>query len=336
MTNKELCQFYTTNSDIILKNMYIFKESNVIIEPFCGNKDMINFFNIDCKLELYDIDPKNEDIKKRDTLLEPPDYKDKFIITNPPFRNKNKNSKNQEIYNLYKSDDLYKCFILSFLDKNPIGGIIILPLNFISSIRKNDIELRKKFIEKFDIILINIFEEQVFEDTSYNICSILFQRKKENKDFTIKLDFYPSLKKMELVLNKNNNYTIGGEIYNLSTSSKYTVNRGVKNKTDGITNIIMHCIDSSKKIHLFFEENNIKYIDNTVNLTMRTYGVLCINPDINIEVQKNIIEKFNYFLDNHRDKYNSLFLTNYRDKYRKRISFELVFHIIKHLLLDYE
>ena len=38
-------------------------------------------------------------------------------------------------------------------------------LNFITSNRKNDLELRKSFIKKFNIETVNIFEEQVFEDT---------------------------------------------------------------------------------------------------------------------------------------------------------------------------
>jgi hypothetical protein len=51
-----------------------------------------------------------------------------------------------------------------------VGGILIIPLNFWSSIRLSDIELRKVFLEKYDVILLNIFEEQVFDDTTYTIC----------------------------------------------------------------------------------------------------------------------------------------------------------------------
>lgn len=333
MSDKKLCQFYTKNSNKILKNMYIPSGVKFIIEPFCGDKDLLKEFNIEA--EMYDIDPKHEDIIKRDTLLDPPDYFDKFIITNPPFRNKNKNKENYDIYKKYKCDDLYKCFILSFIDKNPIGGIIVLPLNFISSIRKNDVSIRERFVKKFDIILINVFEEQVFEDTSYNICSIMFKRKTQDILHNIPVNFYPSLKKIDINFKKNNNYTIGGEIYKLPISTKYNVSRAIKNKIDNITNIVMFCVDSSKKIRLSYEENNLDYIDNTPNFTMRTSGVICIKPAISLGNQKVLIEKFNSFLNKERDKYNSLFLTNYRDKYRKRISFDLVFKLILHLLIDF-
>jgi hypothetical protein len=51
--------------------------------------------------------------------------------------------------------------------------------------------------------------------------------------------------------------------------------------------------------------------------------------------QRELVEKFNNFLDERRKKYNSLFLTNYReskDIARKRISFDLVYLIVGYLL----
>mgnify|MGYP001249119614 CR=1 FL=1 len=40
---------------------------------------------------------------------------------------------------------------------NVYGVIIIILLNFISSVRKFDIDLQKKFINKYSIKIINIF-----------------------------------------------------------------------------------------------------------------------------------------------------------------------------------
>jgi hypothetical protein len=68
-----------------------------------------------------------------------------------------------------------ECFIEILISNDCLGGILIVPLNFICSIRKNDIDLRKKFISKYNIITLNIFEEQVFEDTTYTICSFQFE-----------------------------------------------------------------------------------------------------------------------------------------------------------------
>jgi hypothetical protein len=37
--------------------------------------------------------------------------------------------------------------------------------------------LRKRFLEIYSINIINIFEEQVFDDTSYAVCSLFFEKK---------------------------------------------------------------------------------------------------------------------------------------------------------------
>ena len=152
-----LGQFYTTNYDYILQRMEIPKETKYIIEPFAGRGDLLKFIKDKEKyqLELYDIDPKKDNIIKRDTLKEPPEYKDKFVLTNPPYLARNKN-KNKELYDQYKCNDLYKCFILNLIASECQGGIIIIPLNFISSNRKADQALRSKFLAKYSIRILNI------------------------------------------------------------------------------------------------------------------------------------------------------------------------------------
>jgi hypothetical protein len=116
----------------------------------------------------YDIDPKFAQPNKyisffyefevRDVFQKIPNYKNAFIVTNPPFVSRNK-SKNKIIFNRYGTNDYYKCFLKDLIDQKPIGGIIILPLNFFSSMRKMDIELRKQFLHIFDILRVNVFEE---------------------------------------------------------------------------------------------------------------------------------------------------------------------------------
>jgi site-specific DNA-adenine methylase len=179
MSKSQLGQFYTTNYEYILSNMVIPEGVKNIIEPFVGNGDLLNFVKnkSEYTIEVYDIDPKIPNTVKRDTLENPPDYTDKFILTNPPYLAKNRN-KSKELYEKYKCNDLYKCFIVSIITNVCQGGIIIIPLNLLSSIRKSDVELRQHFSEIYSIQMINVFEEQVFDDTSYAVCSIYFVKKK--------------------------------------------------------------------------------------------------------------------------------------------------------------
>ena len=337
---KTLGQYYTTNYKYILQNFHIPDGITHIIEPFAGSGELIKYiesYNEKLKfvIEAYDIDPKCENVKYLDTFNDEIIYKDKFVITNPPYLARNK-SKDKLIFDKYNENDLYKCFIKQLLINKPIGGILIIPLNFFSSIRKSDIELRQQFIEAFQILNLNIFEEQVFTDTTYTICSFDFINK-SLKNKLINLIIYPTKVKLNLELNLDNNYTFGGEIYNLKTNMKYSITRLTNKNLDNenITNILAKCIDdnNNQTIGLIFSDK--PYIDTTQNQSARTYATLIITPKIELIKQQELIQRFNEFLTKYREKYCSLFLTHYRENIRKRISFDLVYKIIGHLLLDY-
>ena len=358
-TNKQkLGQFFTTNYKYILSNLSIPNNITKIIEPFCGNGDLLNFFdtqeiepnsisgahlkNMDiferCKnkytLECYDIEPKHKYIIKRDTIKTPPNYSNAFIITNPPYLSRNK-SENKEMFDKNDVNDLYKCHIKDLLTNNPIGGIIIIPLNFFCSIRNMDIELRKKFLNTFIIKQLNIFEEQVFDDTTYTVCSFQYEYK-PNSNQSIPITIYPSKKKLSFLLNEENNYTIGGEIYNIEDNEDYKITRLLEKETPN-TNLVLKAIDDNEnsKIKLEYVSDDKIYYGK---ISARTYATLTITPKISDEIQKKIANEFNEYLNEKRDKYNSLFLTNYRESKkiaRKRISFDLAYKIVGMLLKKY-
>lgn len=338
---KNLGQYYTTNYKYILQNINIPDNINNIIEPFAGAGDLISYikqYNNKYSIESYDIEPKKDYIIKRDTLLNPPSYNNKFVITNPPYLARNK-SKDKSLYDKYNINDLYKCFIINIINDVCLGGIIIIPLNFICSTRKNDVLLRKQFLSKYSIKQINIFEETVFNDTSATVCSLFFMNNDGNDDNNINIDIYPSKYNFKTILNENNNYAIGGEIYNISKNDKYKLKRlTTKNIEDKNSNIVIKCIDDNSKNKInaeYIEDNDKLFIDNTPKCSARGYLTLIINPPININKQKKLVNDFNIFLNTRREKYNSLFLANYResnDIARKRISFDLVYKIIGHLI----
>ena len=341
---KKLGQFYTTNQEYILQGINIPENIKNIIEPFTGNGDLLKFiekYEKEYNIECYDIDPKKEFIIKQDTIKNPPKYTNRFIITNPPYLARNK-SKDKTLFDKYNVNDLYKCLIKEILTNICLGGILIIPLNFWSSIRSIDIELRRTFLEKYNIIILNIFEEQVFDDTTYTICSFQFELKDSKPNDMINIVIYPSQNKICAVLNNDNNYMIGGDIYNLKKKNKYKISRLTdKNKDKSNTNIVVKCIDDNdnNKIKLSYVDDKDIYIDSTPNQTARTYATLIIEPKIDKDKQKELVSKFNNFLDEYRIKYNSLFLVNYReskDIARKRISFDLVYLITEYILDNFD
>lgn len=128
---KELGQFYTTNYDYILQNFSIPPNEKNIIEPFAGACHLLKFLDKSIKydIESYDIEPASDMVTERDTLNNPPSYKNKFILTNPPYLARNK-TKSKKLFDKYKTNDLYKCFIKQIISDPSNGGILIIPLNF--------------------------------------------------------------------------------------------------------------------------------------------------------------------------------------------------------------
>ena len=107
-------QFYTVNSSYILDGLSLPPtNARCIMEPFAGKGDLLDWITTkELPIESYDIDPKKDGIILRDTLMNPPDYSDTWILTNPPYLARNK-CEDKTVFDLYNTNDLYKCFITS-------------------------------------------------------------------------------------------------------------------------------------------------------------------------------------------------------------------------------
>ena len=343
MKHKKLYgQFYTTNYEYILQDLRIPSDALHIVEPFVGNGDLLNFIQNkeNITIECYDIEPQNDQTVYRDTLLNPPLLKNKFVLTNPPFLARNKCT-NKKLFDKYNFNDLYKCFIHTLIEDPPNGGILILPLNFWCSIRKQDVYLRYLFLQQFYITRLNIFETKTFFDTSTTICSFQFETHRSGRIQTcIPIKMFPDNIEMKLLMNKQNNYTFGGEIYQLPQTASYKVGRYVNTMNQNnpfVTCILLKCIDGpiSNSLGLFLqalEWNNKDYILPT----SRSYAVLTIEPIICYSKQELLVSRFNEYISNVRQQYHSLCLPTYREFSRKRISFQLCYQIVNYILKHLE
>lgn len=347
---KKLGKFYTENYDYIFQGFDLTKYKDLtFIEPFVGKGHLIHFLvkhlGEGLKIEHYDLENNFPGVIIQDTLAHPPQYKDKFVLTNPPFLARNKNDK-KEIYDMYGNDDLFKCFIKTMIHGDVCGGLIIVPINFISSIRKNDVTLRKMFLEKYKVLRINLFEEKVFDDTDYNVVAILFEKRIElDVDYHLPIYIYPEDVFKSFEVSENTHWMIGGELYHLHHNHQYQINRVYErnakdnevgyNINEANTRIFLYALDDGyqKKIRLeYINEDKPLFIGKESDRTFASFHIL---PMITDEKQKEIIRQFNEFLEDNREKYNSLFLTNYRESKhtaRKRISFQLVYTILQHIL----
>lgn len=338
-------QFYTVLSSYILKDFSLPKNNIKIIEPFSGKGDLTKWLKENnCKNEIieYDIDPKRDGIIKRDTLINPPDYENSFVITNPPYLARNK-AKDKTIFDQYNTNDLYKCFILSLChlkEKKCLGGILIIPVGFFLSPREIDVKCRDEFLSNYNITKVKFFEEKVFPDTSTSVVAFSFNKSNVIlKEQIIHWTFLPSNQSKDFILSSKNNWIIGGDIYNLPLSKNIKISRHVSGKklkeNEHQTFLTLTALDSGKKdgrICLTYKENYIYPSKET----SRAYATLCITGRILTKEEQIILaDNFNQFIESKRKEYWSLFLPNYReskDYSRKRIPFDLAYNIINHLL----
>lgn len=321
----QLGQFYTTQYRYILEGLKRPPLDVVVVEPFAGEGHLIEWLGADeYKTECYDIDPRRDWISQRDSFLEPPDYTDKFILTNPPYLARNK-APSKGLFDRYKVNDLYKCLVKELVSQSPRGGILILPLNFWCSNRKLDLELRRAFLDKFKVEKVRVFEEQVFEDTGYTTCAFSFTTSGTPTD-TIEF-WFDNGETIHLSLPDGK---IAGDLDDLPVAPGYKIERLIERSAEA-TNIVVKCIDDSEKIGAKLTHDI--FMDTTKNKSARSYMTLVIEPALSWDKQEKLVQQFNAFITQKRKETHSLFLTNYREKGRKRISFDLVYHIVGHLLI---
>lgn len=332
MRKQELGQYYTTNYQQILSGLTIPPKINKIIEPFVGQGHLLTYIEeqkFTGEIIFFDLDPHIDGTIKQDTLRNPPDYRGSFVITNPPFLARNKN-KNKDIYDKYGHNDYYKCFLMTILSS--VGGILILPLNFLSSERKKDRELRDHFFQRFEIVRLNIFKDPVFEDTSSSICSFQYQANPLNpsqEKRTLETFIYgkETIEEKIFTISRKYGWMIGGEIHDLPINPHIKIARLLEDDPRPPTRIKLIALDekNGKKIRLQISEQ--PYVGKA---SSRTYATLIISPPIDDE--EGLVEKFNSFLEEKRKEYHSLFLSTYREFDRKRIPFTLAYRIINYLL----
>ncbi|MBI5530022.1 MAG: Eco57I restriction-modification methylase domain-containing protein [Candidatus Doudnabacteria bacterium] len=369
---KQLGQFFTTNSDYILKGLEKRVVGKEVIDPFAGNGDLLVWAknNGAKNVRGFDIDKKyinKKTIKFNDNILSP--LKFKFVITNPPYLNVNKATKETKFkyFSKFQFEDLYQIALQSIMDSDE--GIVIVPINFLSA--ENSKSIRDIFFSKFEIVEINYFKQQVFADTTYNVIAFYYVKKTNyfKEGFEIKTHIYPEGKDILIKLERKYGWIIGGEF--VSKIKNQDNNLGVYRLTEEMINnqkgdiklkAAYNHIDQRVDIYVTKQlaeltKSNVmllKAIDSGTDKgkialeNIKNYGVECLiskstsrhmiylvfSEPLPVTIQNKIINLFNKNLEQLRQDYCSLFLTNYRDKDRKRISFDFAYKLINHIYFN--
>ena len=322
---KQLGQFFTTEAEYIVQGLlqYIPKDK-IVIDPFAGNWDLLNL--VDSEVQAFDIDPKNNKTIQQDMLLTDFDYEHYWVLTNPPYLARNKSS-DKIIFNKYNTNDLFKASIQSLIGCD--GGILIVPLNFLCS-KEN--KTRNLFLDNYNIKQINLFEEQVFTDTTTTVIAFSFYKKKSDEQ-NLKIKIFPSQQNLEFKIKKLHNYMIGEDFLNI-IKTKYINFGRLRIGGTPSTKMFLRTIDTgSQDGMLGLSFNNTSFYGKDTDRTFASITSKIVLTEIQ---QKQLITDFNNIISGLRKKYNSLFLNNYRNSTtfhsRKRIGFNDVYSILSYLL----
>lgn len=338
-------QHFTTRSEYIIGNLWKDIPDGIeAVEPFYGSGDLIKFqpYGKVNEWEYYDMDlshcENKDDVVEQDTLLNPPCYRGKFVITNPPYLAKNK-TENKETFDKYQVDDLYKASIISVMTSE--GGILVVPLNFFTDKRTHVV--RKSFLEKFFVPSVNIFRDPVFDNTNYQICSFSFIKRRgkpknlpriyiwenEKKIVEESVDLSP---KNSLLFNKEYNDTFGNSMY-------YSYSRLIRGKEyENIIPIVFHLTDKSKKgyeqslrndfSHAIYADYGDSYYGKN---TDRSKASFSINKNLDIDWEQ-IAKDWNYTIRDYRQSTYNIGLTSFRDVSRKRLSYTEATRVLDSLI----
>jgi hypothetical protein len=347
----ELGQHYSIKADQLMDGMSRPPQGAIVLEPFAGQGDLLTWLGPGYINVAYDLEPKAPGILRRNTLLDAPRYSGAYVLTNPPWLAKNK-SEDKTIFDRYGTDDLYKCFLKSLMREPPMGGIIIIPLNFLSGARDSEKKRRQEFFRMFKPTRFNIFEEAMFEDTDYLTLVIEFQRRIDPGTLseTWPIHFYPSNTSIVWSINKNildfpNEDPFAEALTKAPPSNKFIK---VRRHTDDVplkpsetlTNIILENLDSGtslipgvQRIGLRIKSNDEEaYVGKA---TGRSRAQIVVRGFMSKKLQAHVVKEFNTWIENWREKTRSMFLPIFREakEYpRRRMTFELAFTAISRIL----
>ena len=331
----EFCQYYTRNAEYIMGDLLKYIPTGVtVIDPFAGAGDLLRLFPHH-PTEGYDIEPQDKNSMQRDTLANPPDYNGKWVVTNPPFRNRFKCS-NKAIFNQFNLDDLYKIAIQTLIDGSVEGGIVILPLNWLCG---RSPKLRVDFLNRYRILELKIFEHPVFDQVSCTVCTFAFVRAENNKQ-TFSTRILPDDIEFQVQLQANSQYRMAAEFFKLIEDPNHLpLSRLLKDKPEVTPNsyLYLRTLDSgSKHGRIGLTLNKTPFFGRKSDRTCVSVVLPKEYAQLSESVQGDICNAFNNFLEIMREKYHSLFLSSYRGAKlsyaRKRIGLDVAFKILSYIL----
>ncbi|MCL2040157.1 MAG: hypothetical protein FWG85_06985 [Bacteroidetes bacterium] len=271
-------------------------KEQTILEPFAGANNLIDMLK---KMELcndfisFDIEPKNNEVQYKNTLIDfPKSYN--VCITNPPYLAQNSATRRGLFYPKTKYDDLYK-YALELCLKNCNYVAAIIPASFLNA------ELFRNRLSYY--ILLNT---KMFDDTDCPVCLALFEKKSD--DVKVYDEHYIGLlSELEKKIPQGENIEMR---FNSPTGSLGLI-----------------AIDNTIEPSIRFIEGD-KIPASRISVSSRSITRINIGCSLIL-----LIDKLNDRLAQFREDTNDIFLTPFKglrkdNKYRRRLDYALARKLI--------
>lgn len=315
-------QYYTTVADKLLNGWEKYTEGKDVLDPFVGAGDLLDWASNAKSTAGYDIDPAVAGAILNDSLMNPPDYTGKFLLSNPPYLSSNKcRTGDKRPYQKWGQSDYYKCHLASLAQNNCKEGILILPSNFIS---ESNGKARELFLKRYEILELRYWREPTFEDTNTGIVAFVFRESCRPCRRVVPTTLYPQNISFDMTLEHKYKWLWGQEFFDtIQGANDYEYARAVEVVPN--TNIVVGCLDNGKyKTGFHYNEGDPIIVKKSVITTFQL-----ITPyQFSEKEQKEIVTTANAMLAEYREKYHSMFLSNYLGATQKIMSQSYAFGLV--------
>lgn len=327
-TKQALGQYFTTNADTILSGWESVVKGKRIIDPFSGGGDLLNWAKKHGAVSTqgYDLAPQDKVTEQRDSLLNPPDFEDCVLITNPPYLAANKCKGDKTVFTQWDASDYYKCHLASI--SGCPEAIEILPANFLCESRS---AARDRLFKTHHIVSAKIWTTPVFEDTTSCICALhLKLGQKPVQKFP--LEIYPTNTVVDVELHEKHGWLWGDEFFEYIDVKPIAMLKTDQGMSPPNTKIVVSLLDKGAwPVGLSINMGDPLYCPLT---TFTTYQLTIPDYDLALDKQQQVVELFNQKLVHFRNQYNDLFLANYMGPGQKILSRDYVHRLITRCMMD--
>jgi hypothetical protein len=292
-------------------------KGTLIIEPFAGDGETMEWIGKDNIIIPYDSEPVAAKVMKRNVLADKPKYYGSYVITRVPNKLLSKsNPDDAQLIEKYGTDNIYKCFMKNLNHDFPSGGIIVLPIKFLSGTRDSEIKRRNEFFRLNKPNRINIFNNKTIV---INFAKRYYSQWSISEIWSV--NFYPE--KDELFVEVDPQLCPHRTLPSTRANNKIRCCFGI-NSNGAKSNIYIQQRDSAlRPLGLYLSDESQQTNDIT---PIAPEDYLYVGGFMSKTLQKRLCEDFNAWIKNDKsNKLNTVFPYYY---IAKTCAWDLVHHLL--------